>query len=148
MPMGGASQQGYSPGDLKFWPGNALPPGWLKANGAAVSRSAYAALFAAIGTAYGVGDGATTFNVPDLRAEFLRALDDGRGVDGGRGQGTAQASDVISHTHNYYGALNALGGGGVYGVAGAGYTPFTSSAAGGATETRPRNVAFLLCIKY
>jgi phage-related tail fiber protein len=68
------------------------PSGYLKANGAAVSRTTYAALFAAIGTAFGAGDGSTTFNLPDLRGEFLRALDDGRGVDSGRTIGSAQAS--------------------------------------------------------
>jgi microcystin-dependent protein len=51
--------------------------GWLKCNGAAVSRSTYAVLFAAIGTLYGAGDGTTTFNLPDYRGEFLRGLDDG-----------------------------------------------------------------------
>jgi hypothetical protein len=46
---------------------NSAPDGWLPANGGAVSRTNYAALFAAIGTTHGVGNGSTTFNVPDLR---------------------------------------------------------------------------------
>ncbi|WP_228368206.1 phage tail-collar fiber domain-containing protein, partial [Klebsiella pneumoniae] len=50
------------------------PAGWLKANGTAVSRTAYAALFAAIGTTYGAGDGFNTFNLPDLRGEFIRGF--------------------------------------------------------------------------
>ena len=48
------------------------PAGYLKANGAAVSRTVYAALFAAIGTTFGAGDGSTTFNLPDLRGQFMR----------------------------------------------------------------------------
>lgn len=48
------------------------PTGFLACNDAAVSREDYAALFAAIGTTWGVGDGSTTFNVPDLRGAFLR----------------------------------------------------------------------------
>ena len=78
---------------------SAAPTGWLKANGAAISRTAYAALFAAIGTTFGVGDGFNTFNLPDLRGEFVRGLDDGRGVDSGRGLGTAQAGQNAAHTH-------------------------------------------------
>jgi hypothetical protein len=51
---------------------NAAPSGWLAANGAAVSRTTYAALFSAIGTTYGIGDGSTTFTLPDLRGYFVR----------------------------------------------------------------------------
>ena len=57
--------------------------GWLKANGAAVSRTAYGDLFAKIGTVFGSRDGSTTFNLPDLRGEFIRGWDNGRGVDSG-----------------------------------------------------------------
>lgn len=75
------------------------PTGWLKANGAAVSRTTYAILFAAIGTTFGAGDGSTTFNLPDLRSEFLRGLDDGRGVDIGRALGSWQDGQNLSHSH-------------------------------------------------
>lgn len=75
------------------------PPGWLKANGAAVSRTTYAALFNEIGTTFGAGDGSTTFNLPDLRGEFVRGWDDGRGIDSGRAFGTLQTDDLKSHTH-------------------------------------------------
>ncbi len=77
------------------WP----PVGWLKANGAAVSRITYAALFARIGTLYGPGDGVNTFNLPDPRGKFIRVLDDGRGIDPGRQQGTHQADETRSHNH-------------------------------------------------
>lgn len=50
-----------------------LPAGYLDCDGSAVSRTTYKNLFAAIGTTYGTGDGSTTFNVPDLRAVFLRS---------------------------------------------------------------------------
>lgn len=127
------------------------PTGWLKANGAAINRTTYAALFAAIGTTFGAGDGSTTFNVPDLRGEFVRGWDDGRGLDTGRVFGSAQLDQFENHTH-YSTASgwvtnggNASGGAGVaYGWAGA------NSAASGkyGAETRPRNVALLYCIKY
>ncbi|MEM7047394.1 MAG: phage tail protein [Pseudomonadota bacterium] len=57
------------------------PKGWLECDGAAISRSDYANLFKVIGTTYGDGDGETTFNLPDLRSEFVRGWDHGRGVD-------------------------------------------------------------------
>ena len=86
-------------GAVLYFAGRTAPAGWLKANGAAVSRTAYAALFAAIGTTYGAGDGRSTFNLPDLRAEFIRGWDDGRGVDVGRVFGSAQAHALQSHQH-------------------------------------------------
>ena len=75
------------------------PSGFLKANGAAVSRSAYAGLFAAIGITFGAGDGSTTFNLPDLRGEFIRGWDDGRGLDTGRAFGSYQGDQLQEHRH-------------------------------------------------
>lgn len=75
------------------------PPGWLKRNGANVSRTAYAKLFAKIGTRHGAGDGSTTFNVGDSRAVFIRGLDEGRGLDPGRTLGSLQEGQNLSHTH-------------------------------------------------
>ena len=74
-------------GTVAYIAGSAAPAGWLKANGAEVSRTTYAPLFAAIGTRYGAGNGTSTFNLPDLRGEFVRGWDDGRGVDVGRALG-------------------------------------------------------------
>lgn len=90
---------GVRAGTVAWHAANSAPSGWLPCNGAQVSRSVYAALFQAIGTTYGAGDGSTTFNVPDLRGEFIRGLDNGRGVDTGRGIGTAQANETASHAH-------------------------------------------------
>ena len=75
---------GVPSGTVIYHAANTAPTGFLKANGAAVSRSTYSDLFTAIGTTFGVGDGSTTFNVPDLRGEFMRGWDDSRGVDGSR----------------------------------------------------------------
>ena len=96
-------------GAVLYFSGRTAPAGWLKANGAAVSRTAYAALFAAIGTTYGAGDGRTTFNLPDLRGEFIRGWDDGRGVDAGRVFGSAQAHALQSHQHGLAMAADAAG---------------------------------------
>jgi microcystin-dependent protein len=58
-------------GDLKHRAATAVPAGWLLCDGRAVSRATYAALFGVIGTAWGAGDGVTTFNLPDLRGRSL-----------------------------------------------------------------------------
>jgi len=133
------------PGAVVSFAMASAPTGWLKANGAAVSRTAYAGLFAAIGTIGGVGDGVTTFNLPDLRGEFIRGWDDSRGVDPGRALGTAQADDFKAHTHpigaNF---ISAGAGGGPL----AGSTTSVYSGSTGGSETRPRNIALLACIKY
>lgn len=95
-----ADARGKQPGDVFFTARTTAPARSLKANGAAVSRVAYADLFAAIGTTAGAGDGSTTFNVPDCRGEFLRGWDDARGVDVGRVIGSTQSSSLASHAHS------------------------------------------------
>ena len=87
-------------GAIMYFSLNNAPTGWLKANGAALSRTTYANLFAAIGTLYGSGDGRTTFNLPDFRGEFIRSWDDGRNLDGGRGLGSWQDSQNRNHGHD------------------------------------------------
>ncbi len=78
---------------------NTVPTGYVKCNGASYSRTGtYAALFAVIGTTYGA-DNSTHFNVPDLRGEFVRGFDDGRGVDSGRNVGTSQGGENAQHNH-------------------------------------------------
>lgn len=157
-------------GSIDSWPSDTIPAGWLKCNGAAVSRTLYAALFNVIGTTYGAGDGSTTFNVPDMRGEFLRGLDDGRGVDTGRTIGSAQAADFASHGHSgstdthgghSHAQFSNIGGGsvgaggysssasanGTTGSAGAHSHAVTINATGG-TETRPRNRAMHFIIKF
>lgn len=69
------------PGLVSAWAVNSQPYGWLECNGSAISRTNYARLFDQIGTTFGAGNGTTTFNIPDLRGEFIRGWDNGRGVD-------------------------------------------------------------------
>lgn len=145
-----------APGLTGHFARNTPPTGWLKANGAAVSRTTYAALFAAIGTTFGAGDGATTFNLPDLRAEFVRGWDDGRGVDAGRLFGSAQAEEVGAHRHpmKYWTWKDGTGTGSHdYTKPYSTTTGTTGEAPNGTgtntgTENRPRNVALLACIKF
>lgn len=84
------------------------PAGYLFCGGQAVSRVAYAALFAVIGTTFGAGDGSTTFNVPELRGEFLRGA--GTNQHAGQGNGGApgyhQDATTIPQTYANNGANN------------------------------------------
>jgi microcystin-dependent protein len=205
-------------GMISYFALSNAPRGWLKANGQAVSRTGYAKLFAAIGTRFGVGNGSTTFNLPDLRAEFLRGLDDGRAVDtnsfvitgtrtngsalitvtdtallfvgmavagsgipsgatvtainsstsftmsaaatlngastisvSGRPLGSYQAQALQAHTHgilqNGNDAITPTGGTTNYRPGGDTALNGVTGSTGG-TETRPRNVAMLACIKF
>lgn len=86
----------------------AAPAGWLKCNGATVSRKTFAQLFDRIGTRYGAGDGVTTFGLPDLRGEFVRGWDDARGLDPSRGLGSVQAGQNASHVHTASAAVSGL----------------------------------------
>lgn len=141
-------------GAVLFFALAAAPIGWLECNGALVSRAAYAALFAAIGTTFGAGDGVTTFQLPELRGEFIRGLDSGRGVDPGRALGSAQGDLVKDHKHMFdvatvTGSYSTYNGRLAQAQDGSG--SFTSgyigqSQASGGAENRPRNVALLPCI--
>ena len=126
------------------------PSGWIECNGSAVSRTTYADLFAAIGTTYGSGDGSTTFNLPDLRGEFVRGWDHGRGIDSGRALGSAQTGtsvlvsggspypvNVSQNTENAFAiSSDALGGVSYH----YGLTYYQG-------YVRPRNIALMYCIK-
>ncbi len=149
---------GVPTGAVFYFAASTAPTGFLKANGAAVSRSTYAALFAVTGTTYGSGDGSTTFNLPDLRGEFIRGWDDARGVDASRAFGSAQADGIRASTvagiaRTYYSGQSATG---EFSWAGGAGELASNAAQGGnyqinlgsAPETRPRNVALLACIKF
>jgi microcystin-dependent protein len=91
------------PGTFIDFGGNVVPEGFLACNGAAVSRTQYAALFAAIGTRWGQGDGSTTFHLPQQRGYYRRGWDNGAGVDPDRNTrfalfpGGATGDDVGSY---------------------------------------------------
>ena len=87
-------------GSVSAFVGNVAPRGYLLCNGDAVSRAVYPRLFSLIGTAYGTGDGSSTFNLPDYRGEFLRGADLGRGVEAGRTVGSRKMDTYKSHTHS------------------------------------------------
>lgn len=76
-------------GSVTAYAGTSEPAGWLFCHGQAVSRTTYGALFTALGTAYGAGDGATTFNLPDLRGRVIAGKDDMGGLSANRLTGLA-----------------------------------------------------------
>ena len=94
-----ALPQAVPTGSVHVMATTTAPSGYLKCNGAAVSRTTYADLFAIIGTTWGEGDGSSTFNVPDLRGEFVRGWDNGKGTDSGRSFASSQSSQNAQHNH-------------------------------------------------
>ena len=73
--------------------------GFLECNGSAISRSTYASLFSILSTTHGTGDGSSTFNLPDLRGQFVRGWDNSAGVDASRAFGSSQTDQNKNHTH-------------------------------------------------
>tara|TARA_R100000329_G_scaffold72834_1_gene63368 strand:- start:891 stop:1748 length:858 start_codon:yes stop_codon:yes gene_type:complete len=126
-----------------------VPTGFLECNGAAVSRSTYATLFSTISTTFGAGDGSSTFNLPDLRGEFIRGWDNSRGVDSGRSLGSTQDEAFKAHTHTYIDQQNDANGGYRWWKGGDNdcVAANKETASTGGSETRPRNVALMYVIK-
>ncbi len=106
--------KGTPVGAVVMFPGNAAPSQFLKANGAELSRTTYAALWAYANASgnivaeaswaadtgkFSTGDTTTTFRIPDLRGYFPRFWDDARGVDTSRAIGSSQADQNLQHTH-------------------------------------------------
>jgi hypothetical protein len=154
-----------------FWHlGEILPLGAMQFEGQVLDRSEYSELWNSLNDpdrniklaaeadktandlqgCWGLGDDSTTFTVPDVRGEFIRVWESSRGVDSGRTLGSWQADLFKSHAHKDAWARdnnNVDYGGGVGGRYRSPGTGYTTSSAGG-SETRPRNVAWMLCFYY
>jgi microcystin-dependent protein len=154
LPYAGDIRQGF------------LPRGFLFCDGSAISRSQYSDLFDVIGVSFGVGDGVSTFKLPDFRGRFIRGVDNASGHDPdasrrvsmasggnpGDNVGSIQTDEILSHTHF----------GNVSGVPQANATTMCAQAGGldigdifalrmsysGGAETRPKNAAAHFIIKY
>lgn len=132
-------------GTVKAFAGKTIPTNWMIADGRALLRLGYPELYAAIGTAYGVGDGSTTFNLPDLRSKFLYGSASATLADLGTlgGEATHQllaaeaaqkagstGNDANDHTHALPWATTAGGSSAAYAPGGT---------TGGATQTSGRS---------
>lgn len=157
------------PGAVIAYMGTNAPNGWLLCDGSAISRTQYAALFAVLGTASGVGDGSTTFNLPDCRGLFLRGVNGTRSdayadpgdarasISGGNTNNTVgsyQLDQFKSHTHTGSREIGYAQGYNGSGIHGSEWTADTGRADGfvtdpnGGSETRPKNVYVNYIIKY
>lgn len=100
MPLYTTAAPATKTGTVADFAGSAAPTGWLLCDGSAVSRTTYADLFAEIGTTYGVGDGSTTFNLPDAQGRMTVGLGTNADVNAlGDSDGLAIASRTPKHTH-------------------------------------------------
>ena len=146
-------------GTVIWYSGSSAPTGYLKANGDSIANGSgttqsitadFSALYAIVGA-----------NLPDLRGEFIRGFDDGKGTDSGRGIRTTQADEFKTHQHLFGGDDQIESQGSYTAVAAMAYDANSSTSGDahdyrtksdtsnyGGTETRPRNVALLACIKY
>ena len=88
-------------GSISHWAGGTTPPtGWLIRDGSAINRTTYAALYAALSTTYGVGDGSTTFNIPDDRGLVMTGYKSGDSAFGTFGAVTgSKDATLVSHGH-------------------------------------------------
>ena len=148
----------YLVGQVCHFAQTTAPSGFILCDGSAISRTTYSLLFAEISTNYGVGDGSTTFNLPNLLGEFIRGWDNAEGNDPDaasrtdRGDGTTgdvvgakQTHNIDAHTHDATTQQEGTGGAGFCPGSGAGASDITTQSTGG-NETRPRNVGLLPAI--
>lgn len=153
---------------LMPYAGSAAPTGYLLCDGAAISRTTYSDLFGIVGTTYGIGDGSTTFNIPDLRGRVIAGLDDMggtsanrltnpsstiNGIDGdilgntgGSETHTLTVAEMPSHSHTYNNSNStssqAAGGSGLPG----GNQSGTTSSAG--SDLAHNNVQPTIILNY
>lgn len=126
-------------GVMRWSPLASAPTGWLLCDGAAVSRTLYAALFAVIGTTWGAGDGSTTFNLPDLRGRAAMGAGTGpsltaRTLAGQVGAETHQLSIAEMANHNHSDSAPAVG------LSGAGQIAYATGGTSGSTgNDQPHN---------
>ncbi|WAT26286.1 phage tail protein [Pseudomonas sp. GXZC] len=138
-------------GSMIAFPVNKVAPGFLELDGSVNSAATYPDLATFMGGAFNKGDeGAGNFRLPESRGEFLRGWDHGRGADVGRGLGSLQAEAIKSTPLNP--GFNVLTGGATtanVSVGGGQFAsrPATELSVGSGSETRPRNLAVMWCIK-
>lgn len=144
------------PGTIIHYAGRTVPSGWLICNGANVSRTDYAALFAAIGTIYGAGNGSTTFGLPNLNGRFF----EGTTYTGSVGTYHSAGLPNITGSHNGTPWISQASG--AFSIGGSSTIPngnstdknfvnfnasSSSSIYGSASTVQPPSIALLPCIR-
>lgn len=138
-----------------------VPEGWLQCNGAAVSRTTYAALFAVIGTKYGSGDGSTTFNLPNLHHKFIEGTNTQSEVGQSVSAGLPNISGTFGYMRSDIDVYTTASGAFVFSSGGKGYTgndatsgrgwnmsaTRSSSVYGSANTVQPASIRLMPCIK-
>lgn len=164
---GASAPGGLAPtGVVLPFAGSTAPTGWALCDGTAISRTTFASLFTAISTTYGVGNGTTTFNLPDLRGRIPGGKDNmggtaasrlttaGAGVDGvtlgasgGAQTHTLTTTQIPSHTHNYVGGANTAGSGTV-GAAGQSANGYVMATLGAGSDQAHNNTQPTIVLNY
>lgn len=152
-------------GEVRTFALSSAPSGWLVCDGSEISRTTYADLFTAIGTAFGVGNGSTTFNIPDIRGRVIAGLDnqggssadvvtateaDSLGGEYGSEEHTLTTDEMPAHTHDVANVVKSTPDSNEYGGADRGEagTRTSASTGGGSAHNNMQPTIFLLvCIK-
>lgn len=157
--VGDIVTKAYYPANILSLPDFAFD-GVLWMRGQTLSRTTYSRLFAKVehqlaeDGLFRPGDGSTTFQLADLRGEFLRSWDGSRGADSGRAFGSWQADEFKSHTHRIPDTStpedsgDSIGGFDTTSDNNQDDGSYVDTLASGGTETRPRNRAVLVCVRY
>lgn len=149
-------------GMVNAFAGANIPPGWLLCDGSEISRADYSSLFKVVGTIWGEGDGLTTFNLPDLRGQFLRGVSGSSSNDPDAGSRTAKKSggntgnnvgsfqddDFKYHNHQINTIINNTNGNSGVALTGGGPSSSNNTQNKGGNETRPKNANVYFIIKY
>lgn len=162
-------------GSILYLPYANTDPNYMECAGQAINRIEYATLYAKIGVSFGTGDGSSTFNLPDIRGEFVRGWDNSRNVDAGRALGSIQGDIFKAHAHTKGSLALSIAGAhshsmeGTQGTSGGTAQPHKESGSyaqlftnangdhthtitgdvgsSGDSETRPRNIALQAIIR-
>ena len=134
----GGLASGVPVGTILAHAANTPPSGFLECNGTNISRSTYATLFSTISTTFGVGDGSSTFALPDLRGQFIRGWANTGSTDASRVFGSTQTDQNKNHTHttdstSLTGGIRKISEG--FGAGGSATGVFTKTADGNNTIT-------------
>nr|WP_216891620.1 phage tail protein [Pseudomonas putida] len=155
LTLAGASDDGVPVGSILPFPKAAVPAGYLELDGSVKGGAMYPDLFAYLGTTYNTGgEPAGYFRLPDSRGEFFRGWDHGRGLDVARQLGSYQLDAFKSHNHGApmwaASSFDTTGGPNFVGADTGGSSAGVASSnivSTGESETRPRNLAVMWCIK-